>query len=163
MNKPESSNAQFPFNWKAFENMLGGQLSSILPDPSLINLRDSSWIGDYVKQLIQQAQQTDRTSTPEKSLDYDLSETSRSVICKINIPKQTNPNLIRIWLNAQQLRIVGIPHSQQKHTIALPVRIVTKTSQAVYKKGVLEIRMPKYMGKRKFREIYVQFEDLYEE
>jgi len=147
-----------PFDWGALEKLLGGQIPVMLPDPSRMNLRDTSWIGDYVRRLLNQTPLL-KDLPAEGGQESHLFETHKSVIYRINVPKDVDPNLIRVWVNPVHLRLEGISGRQQKQTIALPAPVVPKASKAVYKNNILEVRMLKNAGKKNFREVYVQFDE----
>lgn len=131
----------------------------MLPDPDKAGYRDPSWIGDYVQRLLKQVNLPKVNITPNSAVDSDVFETHKSVIVRVTVPKAVNPNLIRVWINTHHVRIEGIPDTRQKHTIALPAPVLAKSGRAVFKDGVLEIRIPKYSSERGYKEIYVQFTD----
>jgi HSP20 family molecular chaperone IbpA len=150
----------FPFDWKAFERMFGGGGGSLpLPDSLRSSFRDTSWIGDYVQRILRHAQSQQGLSASFADIDSHWFETHKSVIFRINVPKETNANLIRVWVSSHHLQLEGIPDTKHKHTFPLPAPVVAKASRAVFKDGVLEIRMPKSVSDKKYREIYVEFEE----
>ena len=147
-----------PFDWGALEKLLGGQIPAMLPEPSRMNLRDPSWIGDYVRRLFNQTPLL-KDLPAEGGQDSHLFETHKSIIYRISVPKDINPNLIRVWVNPVHLRLEGIYGNQKKQTINLPSPVVPKASKAVLKNNILEVRMLKSSNKKNFREVYVQFEE----
>jgi HSP20 family molecular chaperone IbpA len=142
------------FDWKEFEKMLGSRVPFPFQDLIKAGAKDASWVGNYVQQILKQSHLPGAVNS---SLDYELFETHKSVICRVNVPKDTNPSLIRLWINSQHLKLEGVPSSRDKAKIPLPAPVIAKTSKAVFKKDVLEIRMPKDSKERGFKEVYVEF------
>jgi HSP20 family molecular chaperone IbpA len=153
-------NNPFEFDWQSLEKMLADRLPFPLPDMSKINHRDTSWVSDYVGQLLKTSKVADTAVDPIRSiagLNADLYETHQSVICRIRVPEGADIYSLRVWVHSRHLKLEGLPGKRQTRTIALPASVNSKACRATYKDDVLEIRMPKDRRKPIYREVYVQF------
>lgn len=150
----DSRNNAFPFDWKAFENMFGGRF--MLPDLSQIDLRDTSWITNYIGEILKNVNPMQNNSAPSSRLNAEIFQTHKSVIVRIPVPQDIDEASIRLSINKLRLRVEGLPTAKSQHTLTLPVPVIVGSSRAVIRDGVLEIRMPKDPNDRKFTKLYVQ-------
>jgi HSP20 family molecular chaperone IbpA len=157
-----TGNNPFGFDWQSLEKMLGDRLPFPLPDMAKVNHRDASWVSDYVSQLLKTSSVTapDADADPIRTvtgLNADIYETHSSVICRIRVPEGADIYSIRVWVHSRHLKLEGLPGKRQSRTIALPATVNSKTCSAIFKNGVLEIKMAKDRRKPVYREVYVQF------
>lgn len=144
-----------PFDLKLLEKMFAQDVPIMLPE-ALTNPKSTSWISNYVQQLLNQAKISE-DQTSEAKLDYELFQMKKSVICRIFLPEDKSPGSIRIKVSPFVLRIEGYEHPKKRHLIKLPAQIITKGSRAIYDGSVLEIIMPKNLRKRKYRELSIEY------
>lgn len=154
------SDSNFPMDWSEFEKQMIKQFPFLPKD--FMNggaARNSSWVGDIVKKSIDRYLNEGLTPNvfnpfASASLSYDLFETHRSVIIRLHIPKDVSPHKVRASVNRRKVRI-ELP-SGKRQEIRLEKPVNPKRSHAVYKEGILEVRMPKIREPKSFHEVYIE-------
>jgi HSP20 family molecular chaperone IbpA len=122
------------------------------------------WLEEYIKDLVANvvpdamvgANKTMNMTQPTSSLNFNVFETHTYVIARAKLSKGTDLGGIRILAGSNELLVKGLPEGDDK-VIALPGRVRPNESKAVYKNGVLEIRMPRDEEQEAFIELPVKF------
>ncbi|WP_274363484.1 Hsp20/alpha crystallin family protein [Paenibacillus thermotolerans] len=154
------NDSNFPVDWGEFEKQMLKQFPFLPKD--FMNggsIRNNSWVGDIVKKSIDRylnegLQPNVFNPFASALLSYDLFETHRSVILRLNIPKNMSPHEVKASVNRRKVRIELPSGKLQEIKLEKPVN--PKRSQAVYKEGVLEVRMPKIREPKSFHEVYIE-------
>jgi hypothetical protein len=108
---------------------------------------DLSSINSYVQKVLSQV------STGDAMLGAEIFETHLSVIAKIKIPNQMQLKNLRFWVNANHIKIERSPDGREQ-ILNLPSIVDPLAKKAVYKKGILEIRIPKVKYKDRYHEVF---------
>jgi HSP20 family molecular chaperone IbpA len=142
-----------PLDWDAFEQWLGR-----LP----IDLKKGSFgkIDEYVDGIVKNA-----ISQPEKwpakpkggKLPVELFQTHNYVIVRFTIPKGINPRWLHVFAAVQRLRLEGLP-GDAKQYVTLPAPVSPESSRALYKEGVLQVKLLKRKVNERYEELFVRFE-----
>ena len=111
---------------------------------------DLSAINSYVQNVLSQA------TVGEVMLNAEVFETHQSVIAKIKLPKQLHPRNLRIRINANHIKIEKTENNVEQ-IIHLPCRVDPNGRKAVYKKNILEIRIPKVKAKDRYHEVFIRY------
>ncbi|QGQ98645.1 hypothetical protein EHS13_29070 [Paenibacillus psychroresistens] len=108
---------------------------------------DLSSIHSYVQNVLSQV------STGDEMLRSEIFETHQWVIAKIKIPNKLHPKNLRVWVNATHVKIEKAPEGKEQ-ILNLPCRVDPHAKKAIYKKGILEIRIPKVKYKDRYHEVF---------
>jgi HSP20 family molecular chaperone IbpA len=108
---------------------------------------DLSSIQSYVQNILSQV------TTGDAMLSAEIFETHQSVIAKIKIPSQMQPKNLRVWVNANHIKIEKSPEGKEQ-VFNLPCSVDPNGKKALYKKGILQIRMPKVNYKDRNHEVF---------
>jgi HSP20 family molecular chaperone IbpA len=127
-------NPRFRNGWKSFEGVVRRKLETIQRSPSAGN--EYEW--DRLFQESLHALERHRAS----GYTWDIFQTFRSVIVRVYLPKGSPQKLPKLILDERSLTLSGIP-GKLDETIELPVPISPRKPQAVYAKGIVEIRIRK--------------------
>ncbi|MEX2461452.1 MAG: Hsp20/alpha crystallin family protein [Paenibacillaceae bacterium] len=111
---------------------------------------DLSSIHTYVQNVLSQV------AVDELKLRVEIFETHQSVIAKIKIPKHLDPRSLKIWVNTSHIKMERTQDNKEQ-MINLPSRVDSNTSKAVYKQGILEIRIPKLKARDRYHEVFVRY------
>jgi HSP20 family protein len=115
---------------------------------------DLSSINNYVQNAILHAMPGDITKYPD--IHPDIFETHHFVIVKLKLPKKLNPNNIRVFIQANHIKLEGWTN-EKEHMIKLPCSVLSSKSNALFKQGVLEIKMPKIKFRDRYQEVFIRF------
>jgi HSP20 family molecular chaperone IbpA len=108
---------------------------------------DLSSIQSYVQNVLSQV------TTGDAMLSAEIFETHQSVIAKIKIPSQLQPKDLRVWVNANHIKIEKSPEGKEQ-ILNLPCSVDPNGKKAIYKKGILQIRIPKVKNKDRYHEVF---------
>jgi HSP20 family molecular chaperone IbpA len=110
---------------------------------------DLSSIHSYVQNVLSQV------TNGESMLSTDVFETHHWVIAKIKIPNQLLSRNLKIWVNANRIKIERTQDNKAPivQILNLPCRVDPYTRKAVFRKDILEIRMPKVKYKDRYHEV----------
>jgi len=111
---------------------------------------DLSSIHSYVQNVLSQV------AVGDEKLIVEVFETHQSVIAQIKIPKQLNPRSLKIWVKTSHIKIERTQDNKEQ-LISLPSNVDSNTSKAVYKQGILEVRMPKLKARDRYQEVLVRY------
>lgn len=108
---------------------------------------DLSSIHSYVQNVLSNVS---TSAGGDVKVRTEVFETHHWVIAKI---KLANPRHMRIWVNANRIKI---EQTQQGKTqiLNLPSKVNPLSRKILYKKGILEIRMPKAKLKDRYHEVF---------
>jgi len=130
---------------------------------------DFRWITEYVDSIVKEAlaapekeqakakEKGTRSATVGKPLSYELFQTHRHVIVRLIVPERMKPRRLRIFAGVQRLRIEGLPN-EGKQTVELPALVYADTARALFKDGVLQVKLMKRPANDRFEEVFVRFE-----
>lgn len=153
-----------PFDWDAFERWLGDSMPF---DPRNAT---SKKINEYVREVVEEA--LSQAGTPEAragftsgmmrppfgsvTLPTEVFQTHNHVIVRIKVVKGVKPRQLRLYAGLQRLRIDGLPESGTQY-VRLPGLVHPETSRAMYRDGVLQVKLPKRKINERFEEVDVRF------
>ncbi|WP_028550509.1 Hsp20/alpha crystallin family protein [Paenibacillus sp. UNC451MF] len=137
--------------WEAIESILGTKLPNLPSDQHLELWKDTSWVEDYVKHMLEK-------SLPKRGMlkgvkDSEIFETHHFVIVKMNMANNANP-IVKI--RTDQVKVEGISGSNAQ-VVRLPCHIDTRYSRASYKDGILQIKMRKKKINKAYHEISIRY------
>ncbi|MGU5257605.1 hypothetical protein MAX09_23400, partial [Escherichia coli] len=66
------------------------------------------------------------------------------------------PFQLMVFVNSQSIKLGGFP-DQRKHVIKLPFPVIPRNTRAVYKEGILQVRMKKLTTDDQYHEVNVDF------
>lgn len=146
------------FDWRQFEKLFDELFPNVIPGLKGGTL---SRIGQLVQNFVGQAASVGRSvGAPEARtgrsglFDPVVRETDRLVKIRIPIPESVDPRKLQLFVSGQTLRIEGPLGNRQ--TVELPSPVSAKSGTAVFRDGVLYVRLRKRSG-RGDREVYIQF------
>jgi HSP20 family molecular chaperone IbpA len=157
-------------SWDTFKKWMQESLTFGAPQD------DFRWVTDYVEGILKEAlaaperqQEKSKEETASRSarsasspsgrpLVYELFQTHRHVIVRFNVPGRINPRRLRVLAGIQRLRVEGLPNDG-KQTVALPSLVYADTARALFKDGVLQVKMMKRASNDRFEEVFVRFEE----
>ncbi|MBE1446489.1 Hsp20/alpha crystallin family protein [Paenibacillus sp. OAS669] len=139
--------------WEAIESLLGMKLPGLPSDKHLEMWKDTSWVEDYVKQILEKS--LPKTSTLKKAANNpsEIFETHHFIIVKMKMADNANP-IVKI--RTDQVKVDGISGNNPQ-IIRLPCPIDPRGSRASYKDGILQIKMRKKKIDQTYREISVRY------
>jgi HSP20 family molecular chaperone IbpA len=115
---------------------------------------DLSSINNYVQNAISHVMPSETTIHPD--VHPDIFETHNFVIVKLKLPKNVNPSNIRLFIQANHIKLEGWANEKEQ-IIKLPSSVQSTKSKALFKQGVLEIKMPKIKFRDRFHEVFIRF------
>ncbi|HZG57113.1 Hsp20/alpha crystallin family protein [Paenibacillus sp.] len=126
---------------------------------------DFRWVTDYVDSVVKEALAAPAGKTagkrpPDaggKPLSYELFQTHRHVIVRFAVPERWKPRRLRVFAGWQRLRLEGLPNGA-KQVVALPALVYSDSARALYKDGVLQVKLMKRRDNERFEEVYVRYE-----
>lgn len=110
---------------------------------------DLSSVDDYVKNIISQV-------NPSNILYPDFFETHRFLIAKIKIPANIHFRSLNVHLSRTHIKIDGLP-GKSSQELKLPTHVDTNDCRALFKKGLLQLKMRKLNWDESYREVYVRY------
>ncbi|WP_409288747.1 Hsp20/alpha crystallin family protein [Peribacillus sp. SCS-37] len=141
-------NMLFPFNKQAGEMLKNMQSKDI--DPLM---------GNFFSQFAAQAEKmfAGQDSAPDFNFmassgqgkqavsdsPASVFETHENVYVRIAIKESAPLDKLKIFHTSNQLILEGLPESKDRRTVTLPSLVKKKGAQAVYKEGILEVKIPK--------------------
>jgi HSP20 family molecular chaperone IbpA len=108
---------------------------------------DLSSIQSYVQDVLSKA------TTGDAMLSAEIFETHQSVIAKIKIPSHLPPQNLRVWVSANHIKIEKSPEGKEQ-ILNLPCSVDPNGKKTLYKKGILQIRIPKVKYKDRYHEVF---------
>jgi len=134
---------------RLFKKNFPGLQSMDIQDWSNVNSIES-----YVQKMLNHSF---KQAGMENSLDHhflsEVFETHDRVIVKMDIPKKTNLDEIRLYVNGNQIKLINMNETQ---FVKLPSFVNSKTARALYKDGILQIQMKKQSKSEHYREIFIR-------
>ena len=149
-----NQNPFFDMNWKHFEQFFGGKLP--FPGGDGGPGADLSWVDGYIKEILNRAMPQAEVHGLKHHFHSEVFDTHKNVIVKVHIPDRAQARKIRILLNANVLRLEGLPDNNSQ-TIKLNSLVIPSSCKAVYKNGVLQLHMRKQTAENPFYEIDIRF------
>ena len=116
----------------------------------LLNQFDLSSIQKYVQNAI-----SSMSSIEEAKLSSEVFETHTDVIARIKLPSKLHPRNVRVHVNTMNLKLEGLLEGKEK-IFNLPCTVNAGISTALFKQGVLEIKMPKLKPRDRYHEVPVR-------
>ncbi|MCI3923691.1 Hsp20/alpha crystallin family protein [Paenibacillus sp. TRM 82003] len=142
-----------PSDW----NPLDGLWGAGGPNP-MAGTSDFRWINDYVDNIVNDAlsQTGGRRPVPGK-LPVELFQTHHYVIARFRVPDSVKAHKLRVFASATKLRLEGLP-KDGKQVVALPSAVRSDSAKALYKEGILQIKLLKKRMHERYEEVFVRFE-----
>jgi HSP20 family molecular chaperone IbpA len=130
-------NHQFPFN------MAKGGLKSL-----------DKYMDQIFSQAMPNANGQPLFNSGQDSVKSEVFETHHWMFVRIKVPNRAIASKLRISLGVNQVRVSGL--TKEIETIGLPATARLEGARAIYKDGILEIRIPKDLNEQ-FHEVNIQF------
>jgi len=125
---------------------------------------DFRWITDYVdgvvKDALTAAGARGAKRPPRRSgrpLTYELFQTHHHLIVRFRVPERIKARRLRVFAGVQKLRIEGLP-GDAAQTVDLPAFVSPSTCRALFKDGVLQVKLTKRKINDRFEEVFIRFE-----
>jgi len=109
---------------------------------------DLSSLHNYVQNAIS------RVSMGEPALISEVFETHQYAIAKIKISKKLYSNQLRVFVNYNQIKLEGLT-GYKAQIINLPCHVEASNCKAIYRQGILEIKLPKVKYKNYYHEVFI--------
>lgn len=138
------------FDWKSLEKLFGGPLPFMAEALKKRAQAEPSWVENYVSQILKGPEKIKKQS----GLEHELQETKEDLIVKIKIPDHIHPRNLKLLVSHNSLKLNGL--SATSRVIRLPKNVIGESAKAVFKKGVLQVRMPKDYEGDFFNEIRIR-------
>ncbi|SFL44479.1 hypothetical protein SAMN03159341_10697 [Paenibacillus sp. 1_12] len=144
--------------WKQVEALLGTKLPSLPETSDMSPLTDTSWVDDYVQQMLKKAMPKSGMLRGIKTIhgiktNTEIFETHHYVIIKFKLPQPSNPI---VKARADRVTIEDKP-LLKKQSVKLPCLVVPRSSKASYKNGILQIKMRKRKVDQTAYDVYVRY------
>lgn len=119
---------------------------------------DFRWINDYVDHVVNDAlsQTGSRPPLPGR-LPVELFQTHHYVIVRFRVPDGMKARRLRVFAAPTKLRLEGLPQ-ERKQVVELPSAVRPESARALYKNGVLQVKLAKRGRRERFEEIFIRFE-----
>ncbi|WP_134700088.1 Hsp20/alpha crystallin family protein [Ammoniphilus sp. YIM 78166] len=148
----------FESSWKNFEELFKNNFPNMQP---MSGASDVGSIEQYIKNTMDSVfkngfAQGNGFSNVGPGLRSDVMDTLHHVIAKVYIPEGVDPYQLMVFVNNQSIKLGGFP-DQQKHVVKLPFPVVPRNSKAVFKDGILQVRMKKLAMEDQYHEVNVDF------
>lgn len=111
---------------------------------------DLGSIHSYVKNVVSKATQF------QDSLSSEVFETHHFIIVRFNIPSHIKLTEVRVLVNSQHVKLDNLPGGKEK-LVQLPKRVLPRKCRALYKRGILQIKVPIEHDDEPYREIYIRY------
>lgn len=98
---------------------------------------------DWLKPLFEQIQQSKPTAQPTTSIHFNLFETFDEIIVRIEIKDEEWLKNMKIYHTTNKVMIENIPEIGDKEEITLPSIVRKKGAVAIYKDGIVEMKIVK--------------------
>ncbi|MDQ0058323.1 Hsp20/alpha crystallin family protein [Paenibacillus harenae] len=135
--------------WNEIEKWMEGQQ---LPKGFEI-LKEPDWVEQYVRKLMTKAL-PEAAGAITGSKSAAVSETENFVVVKINLPKDTVREQVRLFIREDRVRVEGLPKGS-KETVKLPVLVKPRICKAQVKDDVLHVKLRKRPINRSYHESYI--------
>jgi len=141
--------------WEQLESLLGSKLPALPSAQQLEMLNDTSWVENYVQQVLSKSLPKLNVSSKAKrsQSQAEVFDTHNYVIVKMKLPDQLNPT---VKVRTDQVRVDGLDNGDKK-IIQLPCHVVPKYSRSSYKDGILQIKMRKKKLDKTYHEIPIRY------
>jgi HSP20 family molecular chaperone IbpA len=135
--------------WNDIEKWMEGQQ---LPKGFEV-LKEPDWVEQYVRKLMTKAL-PEAAGVITGSKSSAVSETDHFVIVKINLPKDTDREQVRLFIREDRVRVEGLPKGN-KETVKLPVLVKPRICKAQVKDDILHVKLRKRPVNRTYHESYI--------
>lgn len=120
-----------------------------------------AWISDYVDRMMKEAmaaqeQEGFRPKKQSKPLREETFETHHYVIVRLHVPPYVNERKLQVHASAHRLKITGLPGGAEQ-TVVFPLAVSPDTARALYKDGILQVKLLKRKTSERFEEIYIRY------
>lgn len=86
---------------------------------------------------------TGKKSAPQSDINEVVFETHDYIYIRIPIQNERQINQIKIYYSLNKCMVDGLSDKNSPYTIILPATVRKKGAKAIYKDGILEIKIPK--------------------
>lgn len=139
------------FDWNEFEKYFQG----IIPQkPGDSN--SSSWIADYVQQIIKDNVPGVQSGSNTKHYDTEIIETAENLLLKIKVPDKAEAQNLNVFTTGHQIKIES-KDSREIQWFRLPHPVDPASCKAVYKDGALQLLLRKLGKKEPFVQTDIEF------
>lgn len=143
------------FDWKSFERSLRRDMAAM--QAGVDRIPGGDWVKSLVRSAVKRtmASVSEAGAESEHTLHKNMFETSRYVIVKMKLPKQTKREEIRLFLAADEARL-ELP-GRKPERMKLPAAVDASRSRAEIVGEQLELFLYKQKRKRKERELFITY------
>jgi HSP20 family molecular chaperone IbpA len=144
--KEEFGRSSFPFNKKV-------QFPILNPKMTSVDLDIHEYIQNTFKRSLEQNAMSGSISSPKT----EVIETHRSIIVRVDLLKDTDPELIRVLHSSHILRIENLGNGMDELRIKLPELVYLQRGRSRIENGILEVRLLKRNSGEREREIFTEY------
>jgi HSP20 family molecular chaperone IbpA len=157
MNPFEGRFNPLQIDWEGFQNQLKSENFIQAPKKTIFSNNDFSWLENYIHDMVSESLPRPSKETNSRSKTKStIFETHDYIIVKVNLADNIEPEHVKIYHYANQLKLEGL--SNGSHTmVQLPAQGRYHGSKAIIRNGILEIRIPKETNET-YRQIRVRFD-----
>jgi HSP20 family molecular chaperone IbpA len=142
-------------NREQYDKFFGKKIPFLQPDQADQLLPDTSWVETYVQDVLKNAMNSAKIPSYSK-FQSEVLETIKSVIVKVSIPDNMNPNEIQVFIKSDQVKLEGLPDGKNT-IIKLPSIVIPKSGIVRFKRGILQISVRKRTNNENYHEAYIQY------
>jgi len=144
--------------WDAFRQWMTGG-----PPFDAAN-EDFRWITEYVDGVVKDALTAAGSRSAKRPsrkagqpLSYELFQTHHHLIVRFRVPERIKARRLRVFAGVQKLRVEGLP-GDEAQTVELPAFVSPSSCRALFKDGVLQVKLAKRKINDRFEEVFIRFE-----
>lgn len=142
------------FDWNNFNKLF----QQFFPQGNMNELGtglDLSWVNKHIEETLNQSLPSNAAQDKPASYSSEIVDIHNYVIVKIKVP-ESQARTLAVAASSTQLKLLGGASNPQQ-TIQLPAFVRADSSKAIYKNGVLEIRLLKREKTERFSDIEIHF------
>lgn len=116
------------------------------------------WINEYVENVLKDALSSHKETNGRSGskLKSELFQTHHYVIVRFHVPASINGNQLRVHASRYRVKIEGLPGGEVQQ-VSLPALVYPETSRALYKDGILQVKLQKQKTEERFEEVDIRY------
>ena len=118
------------------------------------------WINDYVDNIMKDALSAHTHArnggANSKLLPVELFQTHYNVVARFRVPPGINEQRLKLYVSRQRIKLSGLPGGEEQQ-VALPVPVYPHSSKALFKDGILQVKLMKRNNEEHFEEVYIRY------
>jgi hypothetical protein len=131
-------------NWDDFEKVMTNPFAFLPKDYLRRAIQgDTGWVEEYVRNVSERVLRGD-------GISYELYDGGRTIHVRCRVPDRGSADEYRFAVSRYKLRI---RRGERTEIVSLPACVDPERAVAAYKKGLIEIRLPKTGKRERFLDI----------